>query len=784
MKQMIQKSCVMLTGGLLALTLSPGLFPTADAAESFPSTATIAEAMQRANDHWIANNGLGNAGWARGAYYTGNQRAVRVLGNRNYLRRALAWGNANQWRVGPEINRPNVADAFCCGQTYIDLYRMDPKPLYLADIQAKIDAQVASSAIDGWSWVDAFYMQAPTMARLGSLTGDTNYFHKLRLMYDDMKIRRTLFDPEESLWYRDGDWVYPAKVTPSGKKVFWSRGDGWVFAGLARVIEEMPVGSPDREEYVEMFTRMAAALKAVQSPDGMWRSSLLDPNEYPNPETSGTAFFTFGMAWGIRNGLLPAADYADTVIKGWNGMVNIALTPDGFLGYVQEVGFAPGPADASMTKDYGVGAFLLAGSELYLLAPDAPAIRPWAGMDQTNSVKAGEKFSLPLNAGLTEIYKGSAVSFTWWNGDTQIASGTNTFALLGPGQHEITLKVVGSDGNTYTDSISVLITETTPPPAPEMKMKFGFEDSGTVTTDSISGVTLELTDGAGLPVDLHGAEGSGVFGRGRALDLRNGSYGSGGLARVINSGAINFGTITNFAVSLWFKPLQNMWSTDKGTFFALGANGITGYGQNQSVSLRCNGDSGWRNHNFKTAVTARIHTKGSSTSDPWFCEMPTNQWIFMAMSYDGTNLNFYRGTETTPVVKMGTTNGSEMLNLSVEVGNSFSLFIGNNAARNATALGQFDDVRFYTGMVDEAFLEHTRLDDIAPMLQCSVVDGGDISLRGQTVAGVTYILESSSTLVANSWTPVLTNFGNGELVTNILPSYSADSNRFFRWVLQ
>jgi hypothetical protein len=661
---------------------------------------------------------------------------------------------------------------------------MDPQPLYLADIRAKTDALVASPAVDGWSWVDAYYMQAPTLARLGNLTGDTNYFEKLWLMYDDMKTRRGLFDPDASLWFRDGDWVYPAKTTPSGQKVFWSRGDGWVFAALARVIEQMPVGTPHRQDYIEMFTRMAAALRAVQGPDGMWRSSLLDPDEYPNPETSGTGFFTFGMAWGIRNGLLPAAEYTNTVIKAWDGLANIALATNGFVGYVQEVGFAPAPADASMTKDFGVGAFLLAGSEVYLLAPDAPAIRPWAGTGQTNSVKAGELFSLPLNAASTEIYKGSAVTFTWWDGETQIASGTNTSAQLGPGQHVITLKVLSSDGNTYTDSMSVLITEAAPPPAPALKMKFSFEDSGTVTTDSVSGVTLELTDGTDLAVDLHGADGSGVFGRGRALDLRNGNYSSGPLARVINSSAINFGTITNFAVSLWFKPLQNMWSTDKGTFFALGANGITGYGQNQSVSLRCNGDSGWRAHNLQTAVTARINTKGSSSSDPWFCEMPTNQWIFMAMSYDGTNFNFYRGTETTPVVRMGTTNGLGMLNLPVEVGNSFSLFIGNNAAHNATAIGQFDDVRFYTGVVGENFLEHARRDDIAPTLQCSVVDGGDLSLTGRTVAGVNYVLQSSSTLAADSWAPVLTNFGNGESVTNILPLYSAASNRFFRWVLQ
>ena len=197
--------------------------------------------MRRANNYWTNNNTVGNAGWARGAYNTGNHRAFRVLGERGYHNWETGWGDVNLWLIGPE--GASSADAYACGQTYIDLYRMDGRPVCLADIKSKTDALVTSPAVDGWSWIDAFYMQAPVLARLGNLTGDTNYFNKLWLMYDDMKTRRGLFDPTASLWYRDGSFTNA--LDTNGQKIFWSRGNGWVMAGLVGVLEDMPDDYPD-----------------------------------------------------------------------------------------------------------------------------------------------------------------------------------------------------------------------------------------------------------------------------------------------------------------------------------------------------------------------------------------------------------------------------------------------------------------------------------------------------------------------------------------------------------
>jgi rhamnogalacturonyl hydrolase YesR len=149
--------------------------------------------------------------------------------------------------------------------------------------------------------------------------------------------------------------------------VFWSRGNGWVIAGLARLLQDMPADYPERPRFVALFKEMADTVRVVQSPDGYWRSSLLDPESRPNPETSGTGFFTFALAWGINEGLLDRATYEPHVTRGWEALVR-AVHPDGMLGWVQQIGAEPGSATFESTEVYGVGALLLAGSEMLRLA--------------------------------------------------------------------------------------------------------------------------------------------------------------------------------------------------------------------------------------------------------------------------------------------------------------------------------------------------------------------------------------------------------------------------------
>jgi rhamnogalacturonyl hydrolase YesR len=208
------------------------------------------------------------------------------------------------------------------------------------------------------------------------LSGKNTYYEKMFALYAHTRDDEGggLYDTSAHLWWRDAKWKPPAQLSPNGKDVYWSRGNGWVFAALARVLERIPENAPHRTTYRDDFVAMAEALRAIQRPDGFWNPSLADPMHFGGPELSGTALFTFGMAWGIRRGLLDAATYGPIVTKAWTGMVAQSVRDDGFLGFVQSTGDDPSdgqPLTADKMpdfEDYGVGCFLLAGSALAALS--------------------------------------------------------------------------------------------------------------------------------------------------------------------------------------------------------------------------------------------------------------------------------------------------------------------------------------------------------------------------------------------------------------------------------
>ncbi|WP_312515113.1 glycoside hydrolase family 88 protein, partial [Massilia sp.] len=195
------------------------------------------------------------------------------------------------------------------------------------------------------------------------------YLDKLHDYFD--YANSIMYDPDEQLYYRDAKYVYPRHKSVNGKKDFWARGDGWVFAGLAKVLADLPPNDPQRARYVERFQAMAAAILRAQRPEGYWTRSMLDPGHAPGPETSGTAFFTYGFLWGINNGLLPREQYLSGALLGWNYLTTIAIQPDGKVGYVQPIGerAIPGQVvDRDSTAHFGVGAVLLAAAEMARLA--------------------------------------------------------------------------------------------------------------------------------------------------------------------------------------------------------------------------------------------------------------------------------------------------------------------------------------------------------------------------------------------------------------------------------
>ncbi len=307
--------------------------------------------------------------WTFAALYAGFMAAAKTLPEARYEGAMLEVGNKLDWKLGPRLIH---ADDQAIGQTYLELYGDHHEARMIAPTRNQFDALMKMPddlEKPVWWWCDALFMAPPVWARLYRATGEKSY-----LDYMDREwwiTSNLLYDPQEHLFFRDASYLQ--KHEANGKKLFWSRGNGWVMAGVARVLEEMPENYPTRPKYVEQYRQMAARVASLQGADGLWRSGLLDADAYLLPEVSGSAFFVYSLAWGVNHGILDRATYLPVVQKGWQGLVS-HIYVDGRLGSIQPIGAAPGDFKPSSSYVYGVGAFLLAGSEVDRLAQRPSAI--------------------------------------------------------------------------------------------------------------------------------------------------------------------------------------------------------------------------------------------------------------------------------------------------------------------------------------------------------------------------------------------------------------------------
>lgn len=318
--------------------------------------------------------------WLVGTFFSSFVAAYKQTGDEWYLEQALKWGGDSEW----DINNALHADDVCPGQTYLDLYFVKGGEEKIAALNEKLSPFFGREIITPgelhswekdakpfigrniWSWCDALYMAPPVYARMGKATGDKRYFEQLHNLYWDTVD--FLYDEEEQLVFRDAGYLPDDVRTPNGKKVFWSRGNGWVIGGLARLIEFLPEDDPKRADYIELFQTLSFSLVRYQQADGLWRSSLNDPDWHPTKETSGSAFFVYAMAKGINEGWLPRDYFMPAVLKGWRGLMD-CVSPEGRLGYGQLVAGSPHSVRAEDSLDYAVGAFILAGVEMLKLNP-------------------------------------------------------------------------------------------------------------------------------------------------------------------------------------------------------------------------------------------------------------------------------------------------------------------------------------------------------------------------------------------------------------------------------
>ncbi|MCX5087966.1 glycoside hydrolase family 88 protein [Streptomyces sp. NBC_00365] len=376
----------LLTGGAAltaAAALQPALTGTAQAAPPagpLPSRGAVVAVLRRVADQWIgAHTDPGDNGWANATFFSGLLALQRLTGSPRYLAYARNWAEKHAYGLNGGVTTRH-ADNHNAGQAYLDLYEIEPEESKISAIEESLHRMVYTDQPDkndDWWWDDALYMAMPPFARIGALRGDPQYWQKLYALYDHTKRVEGgpgLYDDATGLWYRDKRFLpgLPGGIlSPAGKPVVWSRGNGWVAGGHAKTLKALPPGERHTGEYRDTLVRLVTAVAGIQRTDGFWNVNLADATHLPGPETSGTSFFLYGTSYAIRAGLVDRRAYVPVAARAWNGLVTTAVHPDGFLGYVQNVGDRPEssqPVTYDSTANFGVGAFLLAGTELARLA--------------------------------------------------------------------------------------------------------------------------------------------------------------------------------------------------------------------------------------------------------------------------------------------------------------------------------------------------------------------------------------------------------------------------------
>jgi rhamnogalacturonyl hydrolase YesR len=323
-------------------------------------------------------------GWVQGAFFVGLTALADVSPDPAFAEAVLVHGKTQNWGLGP---RPFHADDTVIAQSWIWAYEHARDPRMIAPVRTRFDAIIAAApngTLDfgqpaanmedacqsRWCWSDALFMAPPAWFALSRATGDPKY-----RAYADKEYWATvkrLYSEDEHLFYRDTRFF--SRRGPHGEKIFWSRGNGWVYAGLARILAILPADAPERPRYIALFREISARLITLQKPDGTWPVSLLTPAKNTPPETSGTGFFTAGLAYGVASGLLADPKYRAAAEKGWAALA-AAVEPDGKLGWVQQIGNAPDQVAREDTQLYGTGAFLLAGAAMVDMERPHPVTR-------------------------------------------------------------------------------------------------------------------------------------------------------------------------------------------------------------------------------------------------------------------------------------------------------------------------------------------------------------------------------------------------------------------------
>lgn len=339
---------------------------------------TIEESMVKAME-WQEQHPIFTSAptdWTNGAYYTGVTRAHMTTANPIFSAALKTMGYRNEWKPWDRFYH---ADDIIIAYSYLyvnglrkGMVDLQPTSRFIQDHLYK-PHEWRTGVKDGdqkilWWWCDALFMAPPVLTVYAKLQNDRKYLDEMHKYY--METYNLLYDKKEHLFARDIRFLWNGTSEDmkeeNGKKIFWSRGNGWVLGGLALILEDMPEDYQHRDFYVNLYKEMAEKIKGIQHEDGLWRTSILAPESYDHGEVSGSGFYTFALAWGINSGILDKTEYTPVVKTAWKALKK-CQHEDGMVGWVQDIGASPEPANKDSWQNFGTGAFLLAGSEILKL---------------------------------------------------------------------------------------------------------------------------------------------------------------------------------------------------------------------------------------------------------------------------------------------------------------------------------------------------------------------------------------------------------------------------------
>ncbi len=311
--------------------------------------------------------------WHWGAFYLGLIDAYEVTGDSRYLEELMNVGEYFNWELEPDVmhaDRLIVCDIYAylyekTGRQYPEMinptrWAMDLHTTRKATIEPGYKG--ANNKYEWWTWCDALYMAPPSFYTFSKMMGDSAAMDFAYQQWQD--VADYLYSKEHSLFFRDDRFFN--EVSSNGGKVFWARGNGWVFGAMPRILETLPADHPHRPYYEQMFREMAAKFLELQRPEGLWTVSLLDPEELLRGESSGSGFYGYGFAWGVNNGILDAEVYGEAAKRAWSAL-SANVSQFGRLGYVQQVAGSPFPFYEYQAHTYASGTFIMFANEMLQL---------------------------------------------------------------------------------------------------------------------------------------------------------------------------------------------------------------------------------------------------------------------------------------------------------------------------------------------------------------------------------------------------------------------------------